>query len=87
MKILRVVFAAVLFVAADLAGVDAQQANTATDAQAASAIRQLIGTYMQAVDAADPAMAAKVFLTTRMLRSSTRRGTSAGGSRLPMRCS
>jgi uncharacterized protein (TIGR02246 family) len=64
MKILRVVFAAVLFVAADLAGVDAQQANTATDAQAASAIRQLIGTYMQAVDAADPAMAAKVFLTT-----------------------
>jgi ketosteroid isomerase-like protein len=38
--------------------------SAATDQQSAAQIRQLIGTYMQAVDAADPNLAAKVFLTT-----------------------
>lgn len=45
---------------ANAAGV-AQDAN---DAKAKAEIRGLIDTYMQAVDAADPAVAAKVFLTT-----------------------
>jgi uncharacterized protein (TIGR02246 family) len=40
------------------------QAAGADSRQAATEIRRLIDTYMQAVDAADPSIAAKVFLTT-----------------------
>ena len=36
----------------------------ASDTNAKATIRSLMNTYMQAVDAADPAIAAKVFLTT-----------------------
>jgi uncharacterized protein (TIGR02246 family) len=43
--------------------VPAQNAGAA-EKQSAAQIRQLIDTYMQAVDAADPDLAAKVFLTT-----------------------
>lgn len=42
----------------------AAQPSAAGDAQAQVEIRHLLDTYMQAVDAADPAIAAKVFLTT-----------------------
>jgi hypothetical protein len=63
------------------------QSAAATDRQSATEIRQLIDTYMQAVDAADPNLAAKVFLTTPAYRSSIPWATSAAGIRLPMRCS
>ncbi|UWZ86148.1 nuclear transport factor 2 family protein [Occallatibacter riparius] len=63
MKVLRevCVLGSLLFVALSIA---TAQSAPATDQQSATQIRQLIDTYTQAVDAADPNLAAKVFLTT-----------------------
>jgi uncharacterized protein (TIGR02246 family) len=47
-----------------LPGLVAGQQDQESAVQARTEIRQLMDTYMRAVDAADPAMAAKVFLTT-----------------------
>ncbi|HEY1497682.1 MAG TPA: nuclear transport factor 2 family protein [Candidatus Solibacter sp.] len=46
------------------AAMAAAQSAGGAEKQSATQIRQLIDTYMQAVDAADPDLAAKVFLTT-----------------------
>jgi uncharacterized protein (TIGR02246 family) len=62
MKAMRIVLLAAL---APLVSTGcAAQSPAAAEAQAKAEIRQLLDTYMQAVDAADPAIAAKVFLTT-----------------------
>ncbi len=63
MKLLREVcaFGSLLLISLSIAPA---QSAAATDQQSATEIRQLIDTYMQAVDAADPNLAAKVFLTT-----------------------
>jgi ketosteroid isomerase-like protein len=63
MRLWKQVCAAAGLLLAGVAAAPAQNAG-ATDHQAITQIRQLIATYMQAVDAADPAIAAKVFLTT-----------------------
>jgi uncharacterized protein (TIGR02246 family) len=63
MKLFREMFVVGSILLVGLAGASAQ-ASGADSRQTAAEIRQLIDTYMQAVDAADPNLAAKVFLTT-----------------------
>ena len=64
MRGLRRLWVTVAMLVIAAAAGSAQAANGADDAKARAEIRHLIDTYMQAVDAADPAIAAKVFLTS-----------------------